>query len=414
MKILHVNTFDVRGGAARAAYRLHTALLDYGIDSSMLVQVKESDDITVNKINNGTIHELFAMLRPRFDNLIIRKNRKEMHSLFSPAIIPSYSLVKRILDINPDIVHLHWISKGMLRIEEIKKIQIPIVWSLHDNWAFTGGCHVMHDCKKYLETCGYCPVIGSSKKNDISRWIWKRKHKAYFNIPNLHILGLSKWINNCSQKSSLLKKYQHTNLPNLIETSIYKPIDRKFARTLLNLPLDKKLIIFGAVDPLGDANKGFKILKEALSGVEQKDNIALVVYGKNDKNILNSGIKHIFMGMISDDTTLVAIYNSADVIVVPSLQENLSNTIMESMSCSTPVVAFNVGGNSDLIEHKSNGYLAIPRDAKDLLFGIKWILQNPNYRLIKENARKKILNCFQKDLVVKDYIRYYEKVIKAL
>ncbi len=409
MRVLIVNTFDISGGAARATYRLHRALLDEGIDSIMLVQDKYSDDYTVIG-PKSKIEKAIAKSRPILDQLPVMKYKNRTKTLFSPAWLPFSKVVDKINEINPDIVHLHWICGGFLRIEDIEKIKAPIVWSLHDNWAFTGGCHIKWDCEKYKEACGACPNLGSNKENDLSRKIWKRK-KRVFDKKKMTIIGLSKWVHQCAKESSLLKSHLHYNLPNLIDTNIFKPFDREKARELWNLPKDKKLILFGAISATNDINKGFKELSEALQKLDKNLDIEFVVFGRSQsQNAPDFGFKTRYLGYLNDDISLVTLYSAVDVMVVPSLQENLSNVIMESLACGTPVVAFDVGGNGDMIDHKINGYLAKPFDTTDLKNGIEWVLKCPNYNELRKKAREKVLKEFDSKIVVRKYIELYKQI----
>lgn len=410
MKILIVNTFDISGGAARAAYRLHKSLLASNIHSRMLVQDKISDDYTVIGANSK-VEKIMNKLRFTIDSLPVRfyKNRKK--TLFSPSWFGFNSIVDKINEINPDIVHIHWICGGMIKIEEMAKIKAPIIWSLHDNWAFTGGCHIKWECEKYIESCGACPVLGSNKVNDLSKKTYNRKQKIFSTIDNMTIVGLSNWVNECSKTSSLLNDKRHVNLPNPIDANIFKPFDKQISRKLWNLPIDTKLVLFGSNSATSDINKGFKELSEALHKLTEK-NIELVVYGSSKpKNSQNFGFTTHYLGYLHDDVSLVTLYSAADVMVVPSIQENLSNTIMESLSCAIPVVAFDIGGNSDMIEHKKNGYLSKSFDTTDLKNGIEWVLNSENYDELCKNARDKVLRKFDNSVVSQQYIELYKKVM---
>jgi len=411
MKILIVNTLDIHGGAARAANRLHQALLAKNINSKILVQTKSSDDFTVlspeSKVDN-----IINRLKTRVDALPVLFYKNKSKTLFSPSWAPSHKIIDRINEQNPDVVHLHWINFGMIRIEDLVKIKAPIIWSLHDNWAFTGGCHIKWECNKYKDACGACPSLGSQNINDLSRKIWKRKNKTYSKLTNITIVGLSKWINDCSQESSLLGKKPHINLPNLINTNTYKKIDKNKARELWSLPQNKKLILFGAMNATSDVNKGFTELSAALLKIRRED-IEFVVFGSSmPSDPPELGCKVHYIGRLSDDISLVTLYNAVDVMVVPSKQENLSNAIMESLACGTPVVGFDVGGNSDLITHEKNGYLAKPFETLDLANGIQWILDNERYEELCINARNKVMRDFDSKVVVNQYIDLYHKVLK--
>lgn len=409
MKILIVNTSDIQGGAARAAYRLHKSLLAAGVDSKILVQDKYSDQYLI-KGPKSKVRKTINKIRPFLDGLPVKIYKYRSKTLFSPGWLPFTDIVDRINKENPDIVHLHWINAGMMRIEDIARIKAPVVWSLHDMWAFTGGCHYDEGCGAFSRGCGSCKVLGSQKTRDLSAKVFERKHKVFLE-KNINVVGLSKWINNCSQESALFKDKRHINLPNPIDVSLFKPYDKKGARALWSFPENKKLILFGAMGATSDPRKGFKELSDALPKLNSND-IEFVVFGSSEPEKSQSfGFKTHYLGNLHDDVSLVALYSAVDVMVVPSLQENLSNAIMESLACGTPVVAFDIGGNSDMIDHKENGYLAKPFESQDLAKGIDWVLQNIDYSRISHNAREKVVQCFDSRMVVKKYIELYKEVI---
>ncbi|MGB0238022.1 MAG: glycosyltransferase family 4 protein [Cycloclasticus sp.] len=411
MKVLVVNSSDIKGGAARAAYRLHQALLASGVDSQMLVNTKLSDDFSV--VGQGSnIGKGFTFLRQILDRFPVSFYKHRSQTYFSPNSVPFSGLVERINAINPDVVHLHWVNKAMLSLSDIAKIKAPIVWSLHDMWAFTGGCHYDEECGAYKKECGGCKVLGSVKRNDLSRRIFNKKRSSYAKHKNLTVVGLSKWLAGCASNSTLFKNNNVICLPNPIDASVYSPLDKRVARDLLNLPKDRQLVLFGAMDATSDPRKGYKELCEALHKLEGK-NFELVVFGSSQPEI-GQGFKFKthYLGQLHDDVTLRAVYSAADVMVVPSLQENLSNAIMESLACATPVVGFEIGGNGDMIEHEINGYLAKPYDTADLASGIEWILNASNYSELSANARNKVLTEFDNAVVAKRYVALYESVLE--
>ena len=401
MKILIVNISDQHGGAARAAYRLHKSLLAQNIDSHMLVQNKSSDDYTV-LTETSKFRKTFNVLRSLIETIPMKfcKNKKE--GFFSPSWFGFSNVVDKINILKPDIVHLHWINDGMLKIEDIAKIEAPIVWSLHDMWAFTAGYHYDAEKRDYL-----------TDASSLEKWVFKRKEKTYSTINNLMVVGLSRWLHESAKKSTLLKSKNHINLPNPIETKIFKSFDRDNSRELWNLPKDKKMILFGAMGATSDPRKGFSELKEALDTLIN-DEVELVILGSTEpKKSQGFGMKTHYVGSLKDDISLVTLYNAVDVVVVPSLQENLSNVIMESLSCGKPVVAFNIGGNSDMIEHSKTGYLAKAFDTTDLAHGIEWILNNESYDELCQNARKKVVKEFDSTVVAKKYIELYRGILNG-
>ena len=410
MRILHINTSDINGGAARATYRLHRALLAQSIESRMLVQDKSSDDWTVigplSKIRKG-----FACIRPTVDQLPVKKYPHKKQMLFSPSWFPFSGIMSKIRGIDPDIIHLHWIAGGFIRLEHIARIQKPIVWSLHDMWAFTGGCHYDDGCGRYKNCCGVCPVLGSSKERDLSRWIFRRKEKVFSRIRNLTINGLSRWLADCAKKSPLLQNQTVVNLPNPIDTKVYTPLPKQQAKSMLCLSPQKKHILFGAMNASSDERKGFEELIRSIDHIQSK-NVELVVFGCSEPKAGPAFSFPIhYMGCLQDDISLRVLYSAADVMVVSSKQENLSNTIMEAMACGTPVAGFDIGGNSDMIEHQVNGYLACPFDSSSLATGIEYCLSSENLFKLRKNARQKIVDTFNSPFVAKRYLELYGTIL---
>lgn len=411
MKILIVNTSDIKGGAARAAYRLHRSLLSLHVDSQMLVQNKSGDDFTV-LVQGKKTAKYFNKLRPVIDTLPVRFYKEKTKTPFSPSWFGFSSMVDNINKIKPDVVHLHWICAGVMSIEDIARIKAPIVWSLHDMWAFTGGCHYDENCNAYKNSCGNCKVLGSNKENDLSTKGFNKKNKTFSSLNNMTIVGLSKWLHTCAKESTLLKNKKHINLPNPIDTKAFKPFDKEKSRELWSLPKDKKLVLFGAMGATSDPRKGFDELSKAMSKLKDT-NIEFIVFGSSEpKESQNFGFKTHYLGSLADDVSLVTLYSAVDVMIVPSLQENLSNAIMESLSCGTPVVGFNIGGNSDMIKHHINGYLAKAFDTDDLAKGIEWVLNHKEYDKLCTSAREKVVCEFDSVVVGKKYIELYKDSLK--
>ncbi|MFD1601608.1 glycosyltransferase family 4 protein [Flavobacterium artemisiae] len=411
MKILLVNASDTLGGAARASYRLHKSLLKKNVDVEMLVQLKLSDDFTVRDYSESFFQKKISKIRSLIDGLPVRMYKGRTKTLFSPSWFGFSNVVKKINAAKPDIVHLHWINAGMIKIEDLRRIKAPIVWTLHDNWAFTGGCHIMWECDKYKTNCGSCPLLGSHVENDLSRRVFNRKKKTFEKIPNLTIIGLSRWLENCAKESSLLKKHQVVNLANPIDTNVFKPLAKKTARELWNLPLDKKLVLFGAMSATSDINKGYKELVEALLLLNDND-VEFVIFGSSEpKDKPPFSMKTHYLGQLTDDVSLVSLYSAVDVMVVPSLQETLPQSATESMACGTPVVSFAHTGLLDIIEHKKTGYLAKTLDTRDLASGIEWVLETSDYEKLSLAGREKIVNEFESSFIANKYLQLYESIL---
>lgn len=411
MKVIIVNTHDSRGGAARAAYRLHRALQTTGVESQMFVQIKACDDYTVS--GPGTVlGRAGAAVRPRLDSLPVMLYKKRRDTLFSSSWIPSLNLVRKINASDADIVHLQWINAGMFRLEDLARIKKPIVWTLHDMWAFTGGCHIDGGCGKYINICGSCPMLGSLNTNDLSTLIFKRKARTFHRLKNMTIVSVSRWLADIAKKSSLLRDKCIVNLPNPINTNDYKPLQKEIARDIVGLASGRKLVLFGAMNSTNNPNKGFSKLIEALLKIKSNE-IELVIFGASKpQNELNLGFPVHYLGWLYDDLSLRIIYSAADVTVVPSLQEAFGQTASESMACGTPVVAFGTSGLLDIVEHKKNGYLAKPFDSDDLAIGIDWTLSHPDRNLLSQNARQKVLDHFEAGKIAHQYIDLYEKILE--
>ncbi|MHB9094570.1 MAG: glycosyltransferase family 4 protein [Eubacteriales bacterium] len=413
MKCLIVNTFENEGGAARAAHRLHLGLQDIGVESAMLVQFKTSDEPSVlgpkRKIDKG-----FNKLRPHLDVLPLQLYRNRRNALWGLGWVPSNVVCDQVRDLRPDIVHLNWISAGFLPLAALRSINRPIVWTLHDSWAFTGGCHIPYECTRYRQSCGACPLLGSGKDNDLSRWVWKRKARFWKEL-NLTVVTPSKWLAECAKASALFRNTKVEVIPNGLNLSLYKPSDRFFARELLGLPRDKKLILFGAIGSLGDHNKGFHHLQEALKQLAAAgwgEKAELVVFGASSANSPDLGLKANYLGRLYDDVSLALLYSAADVFVAPSIQENLPNTVMEALACGTPSVAFNIGGMPDMIKHQCNGYLARPFEPSDLAQGITWVLSDDErWKMLSRQAREKVERDYNIDMVAKQYLNLYSNIL---
>ena len=409
MKIMHVSSRDNQGGAHKASYRIHQALLKADLESEIFVQRKFSDDFRVHS-PKSKLQKVLAQFRVNIDLLPLRRYKNRSDTTFSAAIVPS-NYVKQINRFNPDIIHLHWINEGMFRIEDLTKFNKPIVWGLQDMWPFTGGCHYDEGCGRYVEKCGRCKVLRSSVNKDLSRKVFIRKQKSFNKINNLTITGVSTWICDSAKRSSLFKDRKVVKLPNLLDTSLYKPISKEIAHSLMGIPKNRKTVLFGAISATSDKRKGFEILKKALD-IIKTDNVQLVIFGSSRPEIsFFTSHPTYFMGHLFDDYSLCALYNCADVMVAPSLQEAFGQTLTESMSCGTPVVSFNSTGPKDIVDHKVNGYLAEPYNHKSLAAGIDWVLNHTDHEQLRINSRNKVVMDFDADNNISKYIDLYKSIL---
>lgn len=412
MKVLMLNTFDEIGGAARATSRLLRGVRDFGLDSSLLVHYKTGDSADII-CRAGRLRSLGRRLKMTLGTLPVRMYSKAPINNFSPAVLPDH-LAAEVASINPDMVHLQWLGAGFLRVETLGKLNKPLIWTLHDSWAFTGGCHVPFDCTRYREKCGACPVLGTAKEKDLSRRVWNRKLKAWHNL-NLTLVAPSRWLADCTRASSLFRETRIEVIPNGLDTELFSPRDKMSARKSLGLPQDSKIILFGAIRAASDPNKGFHLLLPALQSLGKKDsNLMVLAFSSFEKSAIpDPGIPVITLGMIQDDHKLALIYSAADVFVVPSIQEAFCQTATEAMACGTPVVAFAATGLLDVVEHQKNGYLAKPYESEDLAHGIAWVLSDEvRHHNLSLQARRKVETDFAIDKVAESYIRLYNSALE--
>lgn len=415
MKILLVSTSDFEGGAARATYRLHQGFHRAGITSQILVQRKlSSDPLVVTASSSLSKLSNKLKLTERIDALPLKSYSRSKQNLFSPQWTPEQvsAAVKRI---NPDIINLHWVCKGFLRIETLAQFQRPVVLTLHDMWAFTGGCHYSQDCNRYIKSCGVCPQLQSSSEKDLSYQVWKRKAKAW-NHKELTVVTPSRWLAECARQSSLFQQSQIKVIPYGLDTQLYKPLDRRIARDRLNLPQEKLLVLFGAMHAGSDTRKGLQFLPPALQKLNATNwvnEIELIIFGASQPNQApNFGFKARYLGNLNDDVTLALAYAAANVFVAPSMQDNLPNTVMEALACGTPCVAFNIGGMPDLIDHQSNGYLAQPYNTDDLAAGIAWVLESQERRqVLCQQSRQKVEKEFTLGLQAQRYSSLFKELL---
>ena len=427
MKILLISTYDISGGASIAAFRLHDALIQSGIDSQMLVDIKKSDFPSVLTVDSydfekkiGNIKRILRKIINKSLVLKYKRTKSKKYASFTPQKANNHKLVKKINEINPDIVHLHWICRDFLSVEDIAEIKAPIVWSLHDMWAFTGGCHVVGEkfsdekinCDEYVRNCGNCEILGSKQYKDLSFYTLQRKKKTFAKVKKMTIIGLSRWMADCASKSAVFADKKIVNIPNPLDTETFQPLSKEQCRDFWKLPQDKKLVLFGAVSPISRAYKGYDLLMETLNKVKTKD-IECVVFGANEpQNPPKIPFKVTYLGNVNDKQNLVKLYSACDITISPSRRDNLSNVIMESLSCATPVACFDIGGNSDMVDQRKNGFLAQAFDTSDLANGIDWILNNDSYEELQKNAREKVVKKFDSKVIASKYLEIYKDILK--
>ena len=397
-----VNSYAHKGGASRAARRLQACLGERADVSVEFLSVLDGEFAK----DNGLFLSLKKILN-RLPGYLLSRGT----AFFSTPMISYKRLVEYINLSDCDIVNLHWVNSGVLTVEDIARIRKPIVWSLHDMWAFTGGCHYSQTCVGYRAGCNeWCEVIGNRFGKFLSSEFFRKKRTSFEKCSSLNLVGLSRWMAAEAKSSSLAEFYSVVNLPNPIDIDVFRPLEKVSSRNRLSLPITRKLLLFGAMSPF-DKRKGLSQLLQALNSMSGVD-FELVMFGKADSDLSElTEIKIHMMGSIGDDDTLVHLYSAADAVIVPSLQENLSNLIMESMACGTPVIAFDIGGNSDMVDHMLNGYLAKPLDIHDLAAGIKCVFSENHLLEFSLAARAKVVDEFCYEVVSEKYMQLFKAII---
>jgi glycosyltransferase involved in cell wall biosynthesis len=414
MRIVQLNTYDFSGGAAKAAYRIHHAVRQVGVDSRMLVQQKRNSDDSVICTTSGLLSK-FQTRFHYFDLLPIRPYHRRQPVPWSVAWRGSNAPFQATRA-KPELVHLHWISHGFVSIKALPAMGVPVVWTLHDAWPFTGGCHYPGDCVRYQESCGKCPQLGSKLENDLSRWVFGRKKKHWESL-NLTVVTPSRWLAETAKISSLFKDRRIETIPYCVDLSVFKPSDGNDTREKNNLPLDRKLILTGAAH-IADPRKGFHYLHSALASLAAQglgEKAELVTFGSAPElKTRDLPLKSRHLGMINDEHSLATLYSAADVFVAPSTEDNLPNTVMEALACGTPCVAFNVGGFPDMIEHEHTGYTAKPFQTQDLANGISWVIgDDSRLEALSANAHRKAEREYSMDLIGRRYSQLYEEILQS-
>jgi len=421
MKVTLINTSDAGGGAPAACLRLLKALRSQNMDARLLVQYKKTNEDGVYAVVKsvwGKLKARFNFLYERLPFIFFHERDKSVRFAFSTANAGT-SIKNNQLIHEADILHLHWTNSGFLSIADLKELVDtgkPIVWTLHDMWAFTGGCHYAGTCDFFTHECGNCYFLKDPGTNDISHSGWLRKAAMYSGNKNITFVACSAWLAGVAKKSPLLKDFNITSIPNPIDTDVFSPQDELTMREEWGINPFARVVLFGAAN-INDRRKGINYLVEALNRFNthcpDANLVEVVIFGKNKHfDVKQIPFKVIELDLITSPEELAQVYNLADVFVLPSVEDNLPNTVMEALACGTPVVAFNVGGIPEMVVHGQNGYLAEFESATDLAKGIHEMLYAENVAELAANARNKVLNDFNNAKVAQQYMDVYRSISK--
>jgi glycosyltransferase involved in cell wall biosynthesis len=416
VNITHVAYTDLQGGAARSAYRLHRGLVELGEDSRLFVERRESDDPTVIafRYSNG----LMTRFGRRWRRWLLYKSMRFLAKRAAEATYfsddRSQHLAAPLSQLPPwQILHLHWIS-GFLDYQAFfRRVpqDRPIVWTLHDMNAFTGGCHFDGGCGRFVESCGACPQLRSRETDDFSRAAWRRKHVGYDRLkPNvLHLVTPSKWLAEQVRRSSLLGANSISVIPYGLDTDVFRSRDRGAARDIIGMRQDAKVVLFLA-DAACEARKGLTLLVDALKAMPDNSNLCLLILGRG-QIALPLSIPKVLVDYVRSDNFLSMIYSAADLFVAPALEDNLPNTVLEALACGVPVVAFSTGGIPDMIRDGIEGRLVPRGDVAALRAAISSVLDDRNGRAaMAANARQRAIQEYGLRIQANRYLNLYRSL----
>jgi glycosyltransferase involved in cell wall biosynthesis len=421
MNVLLLNTFDQSGGAAVACHRLLNALQQNRIYARMLVQERTTKDPGILSTTHSKSKRLLNWFRFAVERFLFytQESSRDVRFAFSSANTGE-DISTRPEVLHADVLHLHWINRGFLSLHSIEKLfrlDKPIVWTLHDMWLFTGGCHYAGECKRYENECRQCPFLKNPSEHDLSQKIFQNKLKLFHAVDKkkVTIVTCSAWLADSARKSRLLQGFHIVSIPNPIDVGTYVPQEKIAARTQLGLPLEKKLILFGAGN-IWDKRKGIHYLLDAFRIIQQRhpkisEELSIVLFGKSKQNPASLFSLPVFdVGVLTDEQQIAMLYNACDVFVLPSVEDNLPNTVMESLACGTPVVAFRTGGIPEMIDHMQNGYLAEYRSAESLAKGIVTLLCSNNVDDLRRSARSKVEQNYAPAIIAEKYFSVYKQL----
>ena len=424
MRIVHINTYDIRGGAARAAYRLHQGLLQLGEDSRMLVSHKESTDDSVYSMTpTGTAEKLDEelFLSTVIQGHYINSHRTDISNTLFSLPYPGYDLSPLPLVQAADVINLHWVAyyQSPVTLRRLLDLGKPVVWTLHDQWPFTGGCHVATGCDHYREDCRACPQLGDDPFN-LPKAVLGDKVEL-FSGADLTVVTPSRWMASCATESRLFKDMRVRVIPNSLETDAFRPSPKAQARESMGLPVESVILLFGAPN-VKEKLKGFRELRAGMQyclaqrefqSLVRSDKIRLLCFGQGSDELEAGETPVVSLGYLGSDEEMRVAYAAADILVLPSLEDNLPSIMLEAMSCGTPVVAFAVGGIPDVVVDGVTGKLALPGDVHSLGDAILALVFNSDEReLMGENCRKAMVDGYSLHVQARRNLQLYQDLCR--
>ncbi len=430
IKVLTLNTNNSAGGATKACLRLHQSLIDNGVEADLLMLeqpqnvarghsfyefytqqeiAKRAKISVVKKICQKVLYELgrneeaITNKRNAYEAKLIEQKRhgsETMHFAQSRYRIQEHPLYKEA-----DIVHLHCMINNFLDYPSFfANATKPIVWTLHDMTPFTGGCVYSEGCEGFINDCSNCPQLQGTENPDYAAHALQVKRQALLNFKRMVIVSPSLWLLNLSKRSTLFNGFRHEHIPYGIDSEVFQPRDKAYSRALLGLPPDKPVLLFVS-HHVHNQRKGYRHLLQAFENLNLREKVTLCAVGAKNADSNNSGI--IELASIADERLMSVVYSAADVFVIPSLEDNLPNTVIESLLCGTPVIGFPIGGVSEMIEYGKNGFLCEKVAVDALEKGIKDFFEAPD-RFRRDVIREDALRKYDSTIQLQAYRRIYE------
>jgi glycosyltransferase involved in cell wall biosynthesis len=367
----------------------------------------------------GVDSRLRTAAGPRFrlaselDRQLWRLQRSPVATWRSPARFGSLS-AREINASDIDVVDLHWVTDGFLSIEQIGRIERPVVWSLYDMWAFCGTEHYGVDSPDARWRTGYTAANRPANESgwDLDRDAWERKSRGW---RPMTVVPASTWLTESARASALMCNWPIVRIPHVVDADAFAPMDRRDARQALGLPLDVPTIAFLASAGVSDRRKGFDLLERALPAVlDAHPETRLVVAGPAEPGRPRvAGVPVTWLGPLHGDPALRTLYGAADVLAVPSREDNMPLTAMEAQTCGRAVVAFAIGGLPDIVAHQETGYLAPPDDLESLAQGlVDAISQAQAGDRWGAAARSRALSTWSGPVVAQQYLDAYAQAMR--
>jgi len=403
-KILHLN-FSDDGGAGIAVKRINECLLKSNINSKILVAEKNT---SYNNIiyNQSNIDNFFWKNRKKISRnlkIFFKTKNKNTHTI---SFFKS-NILSQIEKYNPDFLNIHWIGNELISLEQIKKIKIPIFWTLHDMWLYCGAEHYTFS-NRFIE--GYLKNNRPSTESgfDLNRWVWNRKKK--YLSQNFDVIATSDWQFNNAKKSNLLKNKKIHKIPLPIDTNFWKPIDKKKSREILSWSENNFYFLFGFSDYRKKHIKGLDIAIEIFEKTKKKypeKKFILNIFGDFDKKLFQD--KEInFLGKIHDENKLKLVYSASDLLINTSRQESFGQIALESLSTGLPIVILDNTGTKDLIKSEEMGFVFKNTSLENLNDFFKW-LDNNQSNFNSKKIHEIISKNFSYDQISIDYINLIQK-----